>query len=297
MGHRESQRPTGSTAGSAPIPEAAPTEPHAFAIRIDDGRDRRVAWPIDPAWTAMTTTPDISLVIPAWNEAARLPVLLASVDAARAAYAGGPAAIEVIVADNGSTDATAAIAEAAGARVAPVAERCIAAARNGGAAMARAPILAFVDADSRVHPDVFNAIAKAMADPRTLGGASRVTMERWSTGIAVTFALMLPMVWFTGFDTGMVFWRRADFETLGGYDTRRLLAEDVEYLWRLRKLGRTRGQKLVRLRGVKTVTSTRKFDAHGDWHYLTLMPKVGWQLLRDHRRTEEFAKKYWYEGR
>jgi glycosyltransferase involved in cell wall biosynthesis len=245
----------------------------------------------------MERPPDISLVIPAWNEAARLPRLLASVEAARAAYPGGPDGIEVIVADNGSTDATAQIALAAGARLATVEKRCIAASRNGGAALARGAILAFVDADSVLHPRVFEAVAAAMADPRTLGGATGVTMERWSPGIAAAYALMLPVVWATNFDTGLVFWRRADFEALGGYDESRLLAEDVDYLWRLRRLGRTRGQKLVRLRGVKTVTSTRKFDAHGDWHYLTLMPGVAWRLLRDRRAAEGFAKKYWYEGR
>lgn len=238
--------------------------------------------------------PDIALVIPAWNEAARLPRLLESVAVAQARFAGR---VEVIVADNGSTDATAALAAAAGARVVAVEKRCIAAARNGGAAVARAPILAFVDADSRLHPDVFTAVAAAMARPATLGGASRVTMDRWSAGIAVTFALMLPLVWITGFDTGLVFWRRADFAALGGYDESRLYIEDVEFLLRLRRLGRARGQRLVRLRGVRTVTSARKFDARGDWHYLTQMPRVAWRALRDPRTTDEFARKYWYEGR
>ena len=45
----------------------------------------------------------ISLVIPAWNEAACLPRLLDTVDLARASYRGGTAAVEVIVADDGST--------------------------------------------------------------------------------------------------------------------------------------------------------------------------------------------------
>ena len=238
--------------------------------------------------------PRISLVIPAWNEAERLPRLLDSVDAARAAC---PAEVEVIVGDNGSTDATAEIARARGVRVVPVEKRCIAAARNGGASVAQGEWLAFVDADSILHPQVFNALLKAADDPRTVGGASRVTMERWSLGIALAFASMLPMVWLTGFDTGLVFWRRADHVALGGYDETRMIAEDVDMLVRLRRLGRARGQKLVRLQSVKTITSSRKFDRHGDWHWFTQMPRIGWRLLRDPRSLTDFARRYWYEGR
>lgn len=245
-------------------------------------------------------TPRLSLVIPAWNEAVLLPRLLDSVDAARERWIDRGAArgdLEVIVADNGSTDATALIAAEHGCRVIAVEKRIIASSRNGGAAAARGEILAFVDADSILHPDVFLAVARAMEDPRTLGGSSGVRMERWSPGIALTYAAALPLVWLTGFDTGLVFWRRADFEALGGYDETRRVAEDVDFLVRLRRLGRARGQALVRLRGVKTVTSTRKFDRHGDWHYFTRMPALGWRLLRDPRTFTAFARRYWYEER
>ena len=56
--------------------------------------------------------PAISLVIPCYNEAALLPRLLTSVDAARRAFAGGPDEIEFTSSDNASTDDTAAIAAA-----------------------------------------------------------------------------------------------------------------------------------------------------------------------------------------
>jgi glycosyltransferase involved in cell wall biosynthesis len=245
-------------------------------------------------------TPKLSLVIPAWNEAALLPRLLASVEAARNRWtkAGRPRdGVEVIVADNGSTDATAQIARDHGCAVVPVEKRVIAASRNGGAAAASGEILCFVDADSVLHPDCFLAVAAAMENPRALGGATGVTMERWSPGIATTFALMLPMVWLTGFDTGLVFWRRADFEALGGYDEKLLLAEDVDFLWRLTRLGWRRGQKLVRLRDVKTITSTRKFDTHGDWHWFTQLPPQAWRALRDRAALNELANRYWYGGR
>src|SRR5215213_4484647 len=135
--------------------------------------------------------PDISIVIPAYNEARYLPRLLDTIDAARDRYSGGRDAIEVIVADNASTDDTAAIAAARGCRVVPVTKRMIGASRNGGAAMATAPILCFVDADMQIHRESFNAIAAALQDPRIVGGATGVTMERWSMGIALTFAMLL----------------------------------------------------------------------------------------------------------
>jgi len=178
-----------------------------------------------------------------------------------------------------------------------VGQRVIAASRNGGAAVARGAIVGFVDADSIVHPDCFLAIAAAMDDPRTVGGATGVTMERWSAGIAATYALMLPMVWTTGFDSGIVFLRRGDFEALGGYDVSLPLAEDLDFLLRLRRLGRSRGQRLVRLRSVKTVTSTRKWDVHGDWHWFTQLPPMAFRALRDRAALDALAKKYWYGGR
>ena len=175
------------------------------------------------------TSPQISLVIPAWNEAALLPRLLDSVDVAHRRWieAGHPAdAIEVILADNGSSDATVQIASECGCTVATIEKRVIAAVRNGGAAMASGEVLAFIDADSILHPDSFIAVATAMANPRAAGGTSGVVMERWSIGIALTYAMMMSFVWLTGMDTGLVFWRRADFEALGGYDERRMAAED-----------------------------------------------------------------------
>src|SRR5688572_23983955 len=139
----------------------------------------------------------ISLVIPAYNESLLLPRLLDTVDAAREGFGGGRDAVEVIVADNSSTDDTAAIARARGCLVAPVAKRMIAAARNGGAALATAPILCFTDADMQIHPDTFNAIDRAMGDARVAGGATGVTMERWTAGIAASYSTLLPLVWLT----------------------------------------------------------------------------------------------------
>src|SRR5258708_15760697 len=74
-----------------------------------------------------------SVIIPAYNEAEYLPRLLNSIEVAKSNYSGGPEAVEVIVADNLSTDRTAALAAARGAQVITVTKRRIAAARDSGA--------------------------------------------------------------------------------------------------------------------------------------------------------------------
>jgi glycosyltransferase involved in cell wall biosynthesis len=241
--------------------------------------------------------PRLSLVIPAYNESALLPRLLDTVDVARIRFGGGAEAVEVIVADNESNDDTAAIAAARGCRVAQVSKRMIGAARNGGAALATAPIVCFVDADMRIHPDTFNAIEAALSDTNVVGGATGVTMERWSLGIALTFGTILPLVWLTGMDTGVVFTRREDFQHVGGYSETRHFAEDVDFLLKLIRRGRTRRQRLRRLRDVKAIASVRKFDRYGDWHYFWMMPRLVLGTFSASASNHPVARRYWYNDR
>ena len=107
----------------------------------------------------------------------------------------------------------------------------------------------------------------------------------------------VPIVWATRMDTGLVFMRRADFEAIDGYDERRHFAEDLDMLLRLRRQGRDRRQRLTRLRHVKSVTSTRKFDLHGDWHLFMAWPRLLWQMVRHRGAIHEFVQHYWYSGR
>ena len=104
----------------------------------------------------------LSLVIPARNEEALIGEVLDAILASVARASGvtrealwlPDTAFEVIVADDGSEDATAAIvgrfALDAGVRLVPCTGRSCAAARNAGAAASTGRVLCFVDADTIV---------------------------------------------------------------------------------------------------------------------------------------------------
>jgi len=239
---------------------------------------------------------DFSLIIPAYNEEVLLPRLLETVRVARDRYKGGAERIEVIVADNSSTDRTAEIAHAHGCRVAPVEKRCIAAARNGGATVARGAVLCFTDADGQIHPETFNAIKRAMDTGRCVAGATGCTLERNSIGTAMAYIILMPLVWATGMDSGVVFTRAEDWRAVSGYNEERRYAEDVQFLWDLKRLGRKRRQKLMRPKGAKTIASTRKWDSHGEWHYPLMILKAGFYMIFARKnRIDDFVEDYWYE--
>lgn len=237
----------------------------------------------------------LTVVIPAYNEERLLPRLLDTVDVARARYAAGPEAIEVIVANNGSTDRTADVAAARGCRVVDVRPRVIAAVRNGGAAAATGSMLAFVDADMQVHPETFNAIDASLRDPATIGGATGIVPERWSFGIGIAYGVLAVCTALSKVDAGVTFCRRRDFHDMGGYDEKRSFAEDVDFLLRLKRMGRSRGQRLAQLHAAKAVFSMRKFDRYGDWHWWrTMAPLTISMVLRPHSRND-VVQEYWYE--
>lgn len=112
--------------------------------------------------------PDV--VLPCLNEAAALPWVLARM----------PAGYHPIVADNGSTDGSAAIATAHGATVVAAAPRGFGAAAHAGLRAATADVVCFMDADGSFDPRQLPRVAGPVAagDVDLLLGRRRPTTRR-----------------------------------------------------------------------------------------------------------------------
>lgn len=158
----------------------------------------------------------ISFVVPAWNEERWLPATLAAIHSAI-----GPLdrPFEIVVADDGSTDRTAEIARAAGARVVPVAHRQISATRNSGAAVTAGSYLFFVDADTRVTAEAVAAAIEALDRGAVGGGAAAAFDGR--TPLWSRLLLSWVVFWFRHLRLAagcFLFCRRADFDAVSGFD-------------------------------------------------------------------------------
>jgi glycosyltransferase involved in cell wall biosynthesis len=118
---------------------------------------------------------ELSIILPCLNEAE---TLVAVIDRARRFLSAYNIAGEVIVADNGSTDGSIALAEAAGARVVHVSARGYGAALSGGIAAAHGTYVAMGDAD-----ESYDFMELMPFLERLRGGAELVMGNRFLGGI------------------------------------------------------------------------------------------------------------------
>jgi glycosyltransferase involved in cell wall biosynthesis len=171
----------------------------------------------------------VSVIVPAWNAAPTLAETLRSI--ARQSYR----CLEILIIDDGSTDATAAIAAAfcaedPRARQISKSNGGVASARNLGIAEARGDFVAPIDADDLWHPDhVASLLREALAAPvtpgfvfalsRHLDGNSRVIR---SGGVPVATGSVLGQMAYrniVGNGSAMLILRSAVLAA-GGYDER-----------------------------------------------------------------------------
>ncbi len=231
----------------------------------------------------------ISFIIPAYNEeqvlGRTLSTLIASADAIGIEY-------EIIVADDASTDRTAAIAAEYGARLAPLDRRQIAAARNAGAAEAKGDYLVFVDADTLVPEPPLRSALRAL-DGGAVGGGAVIRLDSATPWYGKAFVVAMMLVYrLTRLASGaFLFCTREAFDATGGFDEELYAAEELEMS---KALGR-QGQ-FVLLRD-RVITSGRKIRVYSTRELFSMTFEIilaGKKGLRDPNRS---AMQVWYGER
>jgi glycosyltransferase involved in cell wall biosynthesis len=229
----------------------------------------------------------ISFIVPAYNEELTLAGTLQSIhDAAR----GAGLEYEIVVANDASTDATAAIAGQAGAHVVHVHNRQISKTRKDGARASKGDRLVFVDADTQVNVDVIRA-AMAALDRGAVGGGAAAAFDAQAPRYARVMlkVILAQMRWFRLAAGCFVFCRRDAFEAVGGFDERHFAGEEIMLSWALRKHGR------MEILPEHVVTSSRKFRSRSLWETTSITLRLLLRGMGGARRRE--STQFWYDGR
>jgi cellulose synthase/poly-beta-1,6-N-acetylglucosamine synthase-like glycosyltransferase len=183
-----------------------------------------------------------SVIVPVYNGASTLGACLRAL--AQQTVPGD--SYEVIVVDDGSTDASAAIGARHGAQVVHQAHAGAAAARNRGARAARGEILLFTDADCEPQEDWIEAMLAPLVAP-DVAGVKGVYRTRQRSVVArfaqaeyeEKYTRLAGRAEIDFVDTYAAAYRRAVFLQSGGFDTAfpRATVEDQELSYRLAAAG------------------------------------------------------------
>jgi glycosyltransferase involved in cell wall biosynthesis len=228
----------------------------------------------------------ISFIVPAHNEQQYVGRTLEAIhESARAAGHS----YEVIVVDDASTDATAAVAAQHQAAVVRVEHRQIAATRNSGARAARGERLFFVDADTLIKPRVVAAAMRAM-DRGAAGGGAPARFDGPVPLYARLLLWWINLFMRLGGMTGgaCMFCKREAFEAVGGFNENLFGAEDAVLSSALKREG-----PFVVL-WPHVITSGRRVRGMGGLEMLAALVRMGFTPGMLTRRSS--VAKIWYES-
>ncbi len=229
----------------------------------------------------------ISFIVPAYNEER---YLAATLDALHAAARALDEPYEIVVAEDASTDQTAAIAQQQGAVLVSVANRQIAATRNAGARAASGDWLIFVDADTLVNEAVVRAAVQAMRAGSVGGGAGMRFDEPVPRYARLMLRVVVRLFRATGYAAGcFLFCTRSAFAAVGGFDENYYGAEELVMSRALKRQG-----KFVILKQTVT-TSARKLRTYSWREVLVLTARMAGRGTQAVKQRE--GMEFWYAER
>ncbi len=178
----------------------------------------------------MSTESAVSIIIPVYNGASFLAEAVASLSGQN------PPPGEIVVVDDGSTDATAAVAETLGStiRYAYQANQGPAAARNHGLRLAGGRIIGFLDVDDLWQPDGMAALWNRLHEDGELGIVKGLTQVLQSVPGGGFRPRGGPFLFW---NLGGTLFRREVFSSVGPFDEGLRFAEDIDWFLRARDAG------------------------------------------------------------
>lgn len=239
----------------------------------------------------------VSIVVPAYNEEKLLPQTVAAIRRNAAVFTEAGWSWELIVCDNNSTDATAAVAREAGAKVVFEAINQISRARNAGAAAADGDWLIFIDADTIPSRALFSRTRAIAASGQHLAIGANIQFETpvlWAHAFADGWnTLSRCLHWAAG---SYLAARTEAFRKVGGFSTELYVSEEIDLSVQLnREAARRQMEPLAVVSDTLVRTSGRKLDLYSTTEHM----KFIWRAVTGGIWTmrEPEACHIWYDGR
>ena len=240
--------------------------------------------------------PKVSVVIPAFNEERLLPATLQAIREASLGFGDWGWDHEWIVCDNNSTDRTAEIAAAAGARVVFEPVNQIGRARNAGARVATGDWILFVDADSRPTRELFADAVAAASRPGVIAIGSTIRLDGGGLSAAIAAEGWNFVSRFGHLLAGsFIMVDRNAFETVGGFSLEFYAGEELDLVRRLKAHGKPDCRRIVILHRHPLETSARKVRLYGPMETLGFLLRA---VLRPRSTLRNRDSCFlWYDAR
>ncbi|MBU0980215.1 MAG: glycosyltransferase [Nanoarchaeota archaeon] len=223
--------------------------------------------------------PLISVILPAYNEEEAIRAALNSVT--RQDYPKK----EVIVVNNLSEDGTADLVKPYTYKHIFIGRKGVSVARNSGASAAGGEILIFLDSDSELGQGMLEKVYEELYQNNKIGGAARAVPDRPGLKPKMFFKLVELCKTITYAPSGIMWCTKESFKQLGGFREDYEVAEDAEFLGRLKQLGKSQGKKYLKIREPPVVMSCRRLDRRRFGYVRTF---AGWgisYLYKPKRKT------------
>ncbi len=265
----------------------AEVEDWAFGITARDRRPKPALGTVREAFTKVPFAkelcwPKVSVIVCTFNGSRTLSECLESL--LRLEYPN----YEVIVVNDGSTDATAKIAHSYGFRVITTENQGLASARNTGLRAATGEIVAYIDDDAYPDPHWLRYLANTFMNTKHVGIGGPNIAPPGDGHIAECVAhspgnpvhILLSDTEAEHIPGCNMAFRKAALEAIDGFDPQfRIAGDDVDVCWRLQQKGWTLGYSPGAM----------------VWHHRRNSIRAYWKQQHNYGKAESFLEKKWPE--